>query len=136
MYILYMYIRIATTVFSKKNYLLYCRQYVMKLQNLLFGHIWNGTCIGVVKSGTRARIFKRLWSPGIDSKVSIPPAYVAWRAGTITLFLIGAYSPYRFFKNSSSGVHSQKRKIELARQIILEQSINSTTFSRTFSCDG
>jgi hypothetical protein len=38
----------------------------------------------------RARIFKRLWSPGIDSKTSIPPAYVAWRAGTITLFLLGA----------------------------------------------
>ncbi len=27
-----------------------------------------------------ARIFKRLWSPGIDSKEWIPPAYVAWRA--------------------------------------------------------
>jgi hypothetical protein len=37
-----------------------------------------------------ARIFKRLWSPGIDSKASIPPAYVSWRAGTITLFLLGA----------------------------------------------
>jgi hypothetical protein len=49
-----------------------------------------------------ARIFKGLWSPGIDSKESIPPAYVAWRAGTITLFLLGAYSPHRFFKNSSS----------------------------------
>ena len=39
---------------------------------------------------TRARIFKRLWSPEIDSKGSIPPAYVAWRAGTITLFLLGS----------------------------------------------
>ncbi len=37
-----------------------------------------------------ARIFKRLWSPGIDSKASIPPAYVAWRAGMITLFLLSA----------------------------------------------
>ncbi len=35
----------------------------------------------------RACIFKRLWSPGIDSKEGIPPTYVAWRAGTITLFL-------------------------------------------------
>ncbi len=34
------------------------------------------------------RIFKRLWSKGIDSKEWIPPAYVAWRAGTITLFLL------------------------------------------------
>ena len=39
---------------------------------------------------SRARIFKRLWSPGIDAKASIPTAYVAWRAGTITLFLLGA----------------------------------------------
>ncbi len=37
-----------------------------------------------------ARVFKRLWSPGIDFKEGIPPAYVAWRAGTITLFLLGA----------------------------------------------
>ncbi len=38
----------------------------------------------------RARIFKRVWGPRIDSKEWIPPAYVAWRAGTITLFLIGS----------------------------------------------
>ncbi len=38
----------------------------------------------------KVRIFKRLWSPGIDSKEWIPPAYVAWRAGTITLFLLGS----------------------------------------------
>ncbi len=38
----------------------------------------------------RAGIFKPLWSPGIDAKASIPPAYAAWRAGTITLFLLGA----------------------------------------------
>jgi hypothetical protein len=31
-----------------------------------------------------------LRSPGIDSKESIPPAYVAWRAGTTTLFLHGS----------------------------------------------
>jgi hypothetical protein len=42
-----------------------------------------------------ARIFKRLWSPGIDSKEWIPPAYVAWRVGTInpnpTRFLATIY---------------------------------------------
>jgi hypothetical protein len=27
--------------------------------------------------------FKRLWSPGIDSKERIPPAYVAWWAQNI-----------------------------------------------------
>jgi hypothetical protein len=30
----------------------------------------------------RACICKRLWSPGIDSEVSMPLAYVAWRACT------------------------------------------------------
>jgi hypothetical protein len=50
---------------------------------------------------TRARIFKLLRSPGIDYKESIPPAYVAWRACTKTLFLFGP-SPHRFFKNSST----------------------------------
>jgi hypothetical protein len=38
----------------------------------------------------KARIFKLLTNPGIDSKESIPPAYVAWRAGTISLFLLGS----------------------------------------------
>ncbi len=38
----------------------------------------------------RARIFILLWSPGSDLKESIPPAYEAWRAGTITLFLLGS----------------------------------------------
>ncbi len=38
----------------------------------------------------RARIFKRLWSPGITSKEWIPPAFVAWLASIITLFLLGS----------------------------------------------
>ncbi len=39
----------------------------------------------------RARIFKRLWSSGIDSKEWIPPSYVVWRAGTIILFLLVSF---------------------------------------------
>ncbi len=39
---------------------------------------------------TRARFFKLLRSSGIDYKESITPAYVAWQAGTITLFLLGS----------------------------------------------
>ncbi len=39
---------------------------------------------------TRGGIFKLLWRPGIDSMESIPPAYVAWRTGTTTLFLLGS----------------------------------------------
>ncbi len=38
-----------------------------------------------VKRKFLARIFKLLRSPGIDSKESIPSAYVAWRAESETL---------------------------------------------------
>jgi hypothetical protein len=38
----------------------------------------------------RARIFKLLRSPGIDSNESILPTYVAWRTGMTTLFLLGS----------------------------------------------
>ncbi len=50
-----------------------------------------------------ARIFKRLWSPGIDFKEWIPPAFVVWQSGTKTLFLL-VPGPHRLFKNSSSDV--------------------------------
>ncbi len=46
-----------------------------------------------------ARIFKLLRSPGIDSKELIPPAYVAWGAGTKTPFL-PVSCPHRLFENS------------------------------------
>ncbi len=39
---------------------------------------------------TRARIFNLLRSPRMDSKESVPPAYVAWWAGKTTLFLLGS----------------------------------------------
>jgi hypothetical protein len=39
----------------------------------------------------REGIFKLFRSPGIDAKESILPAYVAWRADTITLYLLGSY---------------------------------------------
>jgi hypothetical protein len=34
--------------------------------------------------------FKLLRSPGIDSKESILPAYVVWRADATTIFLLGS----------------------------------------------
>ncbi len=42
------------------------------------------------KFSVSAGVFKLLKSPGIDSKESITLAYVAWRAGTTTLFLLGS----------------------------------------------
>jgi hypothetical protein len=41
----------------------------------------------------RGGIFKLLRSPGNDSNESIPPAYVAWRSGTTTLFLFSSWPP-------------------------------------------
>ncbi len=46
------------------------------------GGNWKGCTAG------RAGILKLLRSTGIDSKESIPPAYEAWRAGTVALFLL------------------------------------------------
>ncbi len=46
------------------------------------GSLWYRTDCGTVQSVvSRARICKRLRSPGIDSEESIPPTCVAWRAG-------------------------------------------------------
>jgi hypothetical protein len=39
---------------------------------------------------SRKYFFNLLRIPRIDSMESIPPAYVAWRAGTTTLFLLGS----------------------------------------------
>jgi hypothetical protein len=41
-------------------------------------------------ASTRARIFKLLCGPRIDTKEPIPPAYVVWRADRATLFLFGS----------------------------------------------
>ncbi len=44
-------------------------------------------------------IFKLLRSPGINFKESVPPAYVAWRAGTTTLlYSFSAARPTDCFK--------------------------------------
>jgi hypothetical protein len=44
-------------------------------------------------SATADSIFELLGSPGIDSKKSILPSYVAWRAYSTTLFLLGSWPP-------------------------------------------
>jgi hypothetical protein len=53
--------------------------------------------IGLSYRAARDGIFKFLRSLGIDSKGSIQPAYVVVRAGTTTLFLVGALDPNRLF---------------------------------------
>jgi hypothetical protein len=43
---------------------------------------------------SRGGNFKLPWSPEIDSKELILPAYVVWRVGTRTLFLLVSWPPY------------------------------------------
>jgi hypothetical protein len=52
----------------------------------------------------RARTCKRLRSPGIDSKESIPPAYLAWRAGTSNGVVIPARQAENRFLGSLKGL--------------------------------
>ncbi len=51
----------------------------------------------------RARICKRLWSPGIDSEEVISPAYVAWRAGTTNRVIVPSREAGNRFLGSLKG---------------------------------
>jgi hypothetical protein len=52
---------------------------------------------------TESEFLNYLRIPGIDFKSSSPPVYVAWRAGTIILFVLGSH---RLFKNSITAENS------------------------------
>ena len=58
-------------------------KYTVHLVSLLFS-------MSATFTLTRDGIFQLLRGPGVDSMESIPPAYVAWRAGTTTLFFLGS----------------------------------------------
>ncbi len=52
----------------------------------------------------RARNCKRLRRPGIDSEDSIPPAYVAWRAGTTNRVVVPARQDGNRYLGSLKGL--------------------------------
>jgi hypothetical protein len=52
----------------------------------------------------RARIGKRLRSPGIASKESIPPAYVGWRTGMSNRVVVPAIQAWTRFLGSLKGL--------------------------------
>ncbi len=55
---------------------------------------YNFTVYSIILQCTETVFFKLLRRPGIDSKKSIGPFYVAWRrAGTTNLFLLGSKPP-------------------------------------------
>ncbi len=51
-----------------------------------------------------ARICRRLRRPGIDSEESVPPAYLAWRAGTTSKVVVPAYHAGNRFLGSFRGL--------------------------------
>jgi hypothetical protein len=55
-------------------------------------------------SNTRARICKRLRSPGIDSEESIQSAYVAWRAGTTNRVVVPVHQAENRLLGSLKGL--------------------------------
>jgi hypothetical protein len=61
---------------------------ICSLEMLLFFFCWY-----ITPQGVGGDYFELLRSPGMDSKESIPPAYVDWRACTTILFLLGFQRP-------------------------------------------
>jgi hypothetical protein len=55
----------------------------------------------------RARINKRIWSPGINPKELIPPAYLAWRAGTSNMIVVPSRLAGNQFLGSLKGLQIQ-----------------------------
>ncbi len=53
---------------------------------------------------SRARICKRLRSPGIDSEESIPLAYVAWRTGSTNRVVVPTHQAENRFLGSLNGL--------------------------------
>ena len=60
------------------------------------------------KGGYRDRICKPFRSPGIDTEESIPPAYVAWRAGTTNGVVVPALQAGNPFLGSLKGLQTQQ----------------------------
>ncbi len=58
----------------------------------------------------RARICKRLWSPGIDSREAILPAYVAWRASTTNRVFVPARQAGNRFLGTLKGPQIRAQK--------------------------
>ncbi len=62
--------------------------------------------MGVVVK-TRARICKRLGSPGFDSEESIQPGYVVWQAGTTNRGVVPSRPARNRFLDSLKGLQIQ-----------------------------
>ncbi len=60
------------------------------IEQIAISRYWILILLGHEICRPRDGIFKLLRRSGIDSKESIPTAYVTWRAGMATMFLLGS----------------------------------------------
>jgi hypothetical protein len=86
---------------------------LLKKKNLLPNFQNQGYIGNLCPIATRARIFKSLRSPEIDSEETIPPAYVAWWASTTNRVVLLVRRTANRFLGSLKGlqIRSQVHKI-------------------------
>ncbi len=85
---------------------------LVKIQNWNYKNLRHITAVNVLfwahpmvsLTGRSSRICKHLRSPGIDSKESIPPAYVAWQAGASNRVVVPARQAGNRFLGSLKGL--------------------------------
>jgi hypothetical protein len=59
------------------------------------------------------------WAPELTPEKEVPPAYIAWRAGTITLFLLGSKPPKTFKKFQLRLVMRNNLRARKAKNVVL-----------------
>ncbi len=79
---------------------------------------------------SRARICKRLWSPGIDSEETFPPAYVAWQAGRTNRVIVPARQAGNRFLGSLQGL--QIRALVWRHAVVLDQRLGYSAHPSPF----
>jgi hypothetical protein len=92
----------------------------------------NRVGIGLSYRSARARICKSLRRPGIDSEDSIPPAYVALRAGTTNRVVVPARHAGNRFLGSLKGIQIRAQATFLGwRHRFLVPEIIDPVFAKT-----
>jgi hypothetical protein len=71
-----------------------------------------------LNTSTRARIFKLLRSPRIDSKEPRPPGWVVWLAGIRKTYSYSVPCPHRLLKNSSTETERLYHAVPSAQRVL------------------
>ncbi len=83
----------------------------------------------------RARFCKRLRRPGIDFEDSIPPAYVAWRAGTTNRVVVPDRQAGNRFLGSLKGlqIRTQNRRTVYSGRRRCRNKVDATVLQKIYS---